>query len=424
MPGPETPEPTAQLAGDATTTPQTPTRAPTKPDEQEAPPCPCSRDPHTPSPPPSSERAKPVGDLVLLVGDRGPTPAPQSPGGESPVRRTPRNATPGSDDDIVPYDNNATSPVAYPKTAVREAMPLVSPGSEGEASPADDGEPDDGEPEFASTWDQDDGGDWDTPASVPVVMVLQSPDRSLRGGASISHGVGGSVTVRAAGARVGAKDTSVTAPGNDSDDEDEDWDDLLPKKTAVIGSALGGAIAEAGPLSPAPPPATTPEVFLPPGQRPDGVWCRFGSGKLALGGSREDDGALPELSCLSCGFAVLRFRGAAWSSRADYMWFRNYNGHSLNIPRLTAMLVRPRGDSRSGGGGESSGVQGGGSGGGDEGAAYACQCSWQSIGRSRKELSPWGTNPLPEGGAANGSLRWQKKAKGAQHVDLTTGERK
>ena len=104
---------------------------------------------------------------------------------------------------------------------------------------------------------------------------------------------------------------------------------------------------------------------------------------------------LPELSCTSCGFAVLRFRGAAWSSRADYMWFRNYNGHSLNVPRLTEMLVRPRGS------------------GGGEGAAYACQCSWQSIGRSRKELSPWGTDPLPEGGAANGSLRWQKKAKAA-----------
>jgi len=116
---------------------------------------------------------------------------------------------------------------------------------------------------------------------------------------------------------------------------------------------------------------------------PDSKWGR-GNAKLAIGG-REHDGRLAELTCTSCGFDVLRFSGCKWSSRADYMHFRNFNGHSLNLEKLRGRLVVS-----------------------PDHAAYACQCAWQSV-KSLKELDQWGSDPSPEGGAANGTLRWSRK---------------
>lgn len=174
------------------------------------------------------------------------------------------------------------------------------------------------------------------------------------------------------GAPVAVSSTAAhVARAEDSEFDGGDWD-----------------AAAAPPARPTAPPVLTAvaeEAPAPHGITPDGEWARFG-GALALGGGA-DDGGLPALSCSSCGFAVLRFRGCCWSAAggADYMHFRNYNGHSLNLPKLMAQLRRSPGG----------------------GAAYACQCSWQSV-VSRKPLDAWGTDPGPEGGAANGSLRWQK----------------
>jgi hypothetical protein len=117
---------------------------------------------------------------------------------------------------------------------------------------------------------------------------------------------------------------------------------------------------------------------------PDEEWSSFGQGVVAIGGST-DDGRLAALSCGSCGFAVLRFRGAAWSADADYMHFRNYNGHSLDLPKLTAKLVDRPGW-----------------------AAYACQCAWDSAS-TRCDLCQWGAPPSILGGAANGLLRWNRR---------------
>ncbi len=127
------------------------------------------------------------------------------------------------------------------------------------------------------------------------------------------------------------------------------------------------------------------ETPAPPGQQIDTQYAAM-SGKLAVGGT-EWDGCLAALSCSSCGFDVVRFRGCRWSATADYMHFRNFNGHSLNVPRLTEKLVVD-----------------------PDAAAYACQCSWQSVVK-RKDLNQWGTDPGSEGGAANGSIRWQKRKK-------------
>ena len=76
--------------------------------------------------------------------------------------------------------------------------------------------------------------------------------------------------------------------------------------------------------------------------------------------------------------------GGAGVEAVDYLFFRYYNGHSLNLNKLRARLLPDV-----------------------SGAAYACQCSWQSLA-GLKELSRWGTPPGTEGGTGGGgaSLRW------------------
>lgn len=160
---------------------------------------------------------------------------------------------------------------------------------------------------------------------------------------------------------------SLIRPEEEDDEEGGDWEE------EEGGGDGGGA------------PARPPD----PDIQPDSEFSR-GPGKLAIGGP-EFDGRFPELHCTSCGFGVLRFRGHRWcevsTTNGVYMHIRNYNGHSLNIPKLREGLSK------------------------DEGcAAYACQCSWQSA-RQQKELDQWGSPAEPEGGAANGKLTWGKKKK-------------
>jgi len=118
------------------------------------------------------------------------------------------------------------------------------------------------------------------------------------------------------------------------------------------------------------------------GAKPDSNWGR-GAGKLSIGGA-EYEGRLPPLQCTSCGFNVLRFSGCRWAPDVDYMHFRNFNGHSLNLEKLTSRLLVS-----------------------EDSAAYACQCAWQSTSEL-KSLNQWGTDPGDEGGAANGELRWKR----------------
>jgi len=134
------------------------------------------------------------------------------------------------------------------------------------------------------------------------------------------------------------------------------------------------------------------EFFITSIVQPDKEYGKSGGGgfgnknRLAIGG-QDDDGKLLQLSCISCGFDVLRFRRCQWSVTTDYMHFRNYNGHSLNLNKLCLKLCHY-----------------------DHGAAYACQCAWQSV-TDRKDLSPLGTSPGNEGGAANGLICWKQKRK-------------
>ena len=161
---------------------------------------------------------------------------------------------------------------------------------------------------------------------------------------------------------------SLIRPEEEDDEEGSDWEEEE--------SGGGG-----GSGTPARPPD--------PNIQPDSDFSR-GPGKLAIGGT-EFDGRFPELHCTSCGFGVLRFRGHRWceasTTNGVYMHIRNYNGHSLNVPKLREGLSKD-----------------------EEYAAYACQCSWQSA-RQRKELDQWGSPAEPEGGAANGKLTWGKKKK-------------
>ena len=107
--------------------------------------------------------------------------------------------------------------------------------------------------------------------------------------------------------------------------------------------------------------------------------------KLGIGGASQK---CPPLQCGSCGFEVHRFSGHRWHRQIDYMHFRHYEGHSYDLVKLRAKLVPST-----------------------EYAAYSCQCAWQST-EKWKALDQWGSEPAPEGGAANGRIEWRKKKKG------------
>ena len=105
--------------------------------------------------------------------------------------------------------------------------------------------------------------------------------------------------------------------------------------------------------------------------------------KLGVGGC-EFDAACPALHCTACNFGVRRFRACRWAEDADYMHFRNFNGHSYDLEKLRHKLLSDQAH-----------------------AAYACQCAWQSVA-TWKPLDQWGTPAEPHGGAANGAIRWKK----------------
>ena len=107
--------------------------------------------------------------------------------------------------------------------------------------------------------------------------------------------------------------------------------------------------------------------------------------KLGIGGASQK---CPPLQCGSCGFIVHRFRGHRWHRDIDYMHFRHFEGHSYDLGKLRAKLVPAA-----------------------EYAAYSCQCAWQST-EKWKALDQWGSDPEPEGGAANGRIEWKKRKKG------------
>ena len=163
------------------------------------------------------------------------------------------------------------------------------------------------------------------------------------------------------------------------------------------------------------------EAAAASGPSPDTTFAA--AGPVAIGGSPECDGILAELSCTSCGFLVLRFGGGCrWvrpskkKSGADYYFFRNNNGHSLNLPELRKLVCPPPPRARLRPAHCASGCAApprpwpAPDGRADVVAlqlepapgfaAYACQCSWQSV-CAQKALR-WGTPAGAEGGAGLG----------------------
>ena len=72
------------------------------------------------------------------------------------------------------------------------------------------------------------------------------------------------------------------------------------------------------------------------------------------------------LLCVKCNFSVLTFRGAAWDSSVDYMFFRN---SSCKADKLSSKLMTS-----------------------ENCAAYACQCSWVTCDDGEMEPSGLGLN--------------------------------
>jgi hypothetical protein len=90
------------------------------------------------------------------------------------------------------------------------------------------------------------------------------------------------------------------------------------------------------------------------------------------------------LLCLKCDFEVLAFPGSRWTASADYLFFRNFHPDRR---KLGECLI------------------------GDAAAtAYSCQCTWQTVGATKKALRAGRETPAaPEGGTAyNGDVRWCK----------------
>lgn len=88
------------------------------------------------------------------------------------------------------------------------------------------------------------------------------------------------------------------------------------------------------------------------------------------------------LTCISCSFEVVRFDGCKWADSVDYYWFRNYTPdpklpktRDESLAMLTTKLVADA-----------------------DAAAYACQCSWQSLTKDKRLLAV-GSDAAPHGGA-------------------------
>ncbi len=104
------------------------------------------------------------------------------------------------------------------------------------------------------------------------------------------------------------------------------------------------------------------------------------------GGGDDDEASLnASLSCTHCGYHVFRFAGHRWADGTDYYHFRNYcpdsrmpGDHDASMGKLCARLVADAGS-----------------------AAYACGCSWQTLGAGQnKSLDALlGVSALPDGGA-------------------------
>eukprot|EP00941_MAST-03F_sp_MAST-3F-sp1_P002396 g2396.t1 len=77
------------------------------------------------------------------------------------------------------------------------------------------------------------------------------------------------------------------------------------------------------------------------------------------------------LLCTKCDFKVIRFPSCRWSTDANYLFFRNY---SPDKRKLSELLVPDR-----------------------KYAAYACQCTWQSV-KDLKPIQCGGTTAMPHGG--------------------------
>lgn len=425
-----------------------------------------SNDPHF-SPPQSRDSDKKIdSEEITIAGSQLPSSTTDELRPFSPLRSpapSPQVKTSDSGPQNVDVPASSTAAAMSPEPD-SPSSPKVTMKSENVPT----SEPAPPEPSFGDTWqdwDEDDNGALGDPAVsasakktvIAVAAKSPTPAASTELSASATPGAG----ERKRGAAV-----TVTSPalgregGGDNADDDDDWDAPLrqpqqqaqahthdddfddwdadgseqpskrsqspraprgsaessPPPAAVDGrsqvSASGGIITSASCLAP----GEVSALETTPALEPDKEFKTFGvglsgAGGVALGGSPHWDGALPALHCQSCGHDVLRFRGCSWSAHAGYMHFRNFNGHSLNLPKLCQALVTSSGS-----------------------AAYACQCAWQSIGGedhgsrrggeetkephseseggargARKELNAWGTDPGTEGGAANGSLRWVKR---------------
>jgi hypothetical protein len=108
--------------------------------------------------------------------------------------------------------------------------------------------------------------------------------------------------------------------------------------------------------------------------------CTIPLGSLCIGGTTQRRAAT-HLRCTKCSFKVVRLLDVRWTQSADYLWFRNFAPDAEKLRERTELALGF--------------------------AAYACQCSWQSI-RGLKALVEWGTAAAPEGGTGDGTgeLKW------------------
>jgi hypothetical protein len=218
------------------------------------------------------------------------------------------------------------------------------------------------------------------PATDPDPDSWDSDDSDEGGGAAAG-----------AGARP-VQPAPSSAPGGSSSPilhDDSNWDESSDEEVLPRGGGGGGGAARSSDA-----PAAAARRAAIAHLQPDRIFGpAIGNRHPKAIGGAGFEGKLRRLRCATCCTDVLRFANARWSDggaacngveAVDYLFFRYYSGHSLNLERLRERLVP---DTRR--------------------AAYACQCSWQSVA-ALKKLSEWGTPPGAEGGTGGGSaaIRW------------------